>query len=529
MTSGEGEQGEQLVLLIESIEDYAIFMLSPTGYIRSWNRGAAAIMGYPAEEVIGTHFSRFYGPEDLNQKKPQRELETAAAEGRVEDEGWRIRRDGSRFWANTIITALRDERGEIRGYAKVTRDLTTRREAEERLRESQEIFRLLVNSVEDYAIFMLDPAGNVATWNAGAAKLKGYTPDEIVGRHFSVFYPAEDVQDGKPERELEIAKERGSVEDEGWRLRRDGTRFWANVVITAVVDEQGKLRGFAKVTRDMTERKRTDEMRLALFRQREEASRMKDEFLMTLSHELRTPLTAILGWARLLETIPPGAEEFHEAISEIGRSVQLQAKLIEDVLEISRLVSGDLRLSVETVDLVQLLNASIASVRESASEKGLTTEISFDPQLGTIEADAARLQKMMRNLLTNAVKFTPEGGHIRVDARRTASDVRITVSDTGEGIAPDFLPQLFQPFRQAENPSTRVHGGLGLGLSIVRYLAHAHGGSVAAESAGKGKGATLTVTLPLRPVSTGATELRAASVFPAGERFNGTGALARRK
>ncbi|MGZ5434228.1 MAG: PAS domain-containing protein, partial [Thermoanaerobaculia bacterium] len=239
---------EEFALLVDAVQDYAIFFLGPDGEIRSWNRGASRLMGYDEGEVVGRNFSIFYGPEDLAAEKPRYELETALRDGRVEDEGWRRRKDGTRFWANTIITVLRDPTGTLLGFAKITRDVTAQRAAEEELRQGAEIFQLLVSSVRDYAIFMLDPDGNIATWNLGAQRIKGYSPAEIIGRHFSTFYGEEDIRNRKPERELEIARAEGSVEDEGWRLRKDGTRFWANVIITAVYDAHRKLRGFAKVT-----------------------------------------------------------------------------------------------------------------------------------------------------------------------------------------------------------------------------------------------------------------------------------------
>ncbi|HEX7421450.1 MAG TPA: PAS domain S-box protein, partial [Thermoanaerobaculia bacterium] len=345
-TPRSASRSEEFGLLVDAVEDYAIFLLSPEGNIRTWNTGAKRILGYEEKEVSGRHFSLFYRPEDVAADKPGHELKVATREGRVEDQGWRIRKDGTRFWANTVITVLRDEAGQVRGFAKVTRDVTEQRAAIERLRQSAEIFQLLVSSVRDYAIFMLDPTGRVVTWNAGAQNLKGYTPEEIIGRHFSAFYGQEDIDDHKPERELELARKNGSVEDEGWRLRKDGTRFWANVVITAVRDGHGELRGFAKVTRDITERRRSEETQRALLEQREArlvaeqermsaeasfrvaegANRAKDEFLMTLSHELRTPMTAILGWSRLLPTMPANDPLIRDAISSIAMNAQLQAR-----------------------------------------------------------------------------------------------------------------------------------------------------------------------------------------------------------
>jgi PAS domain S-box-containing protein len=510
---------EELGLLVDAVQDYAIFLLGTDGEIRSWNPGAARIFGYPADEVIGRKFSAFYGAEDL--AKPAAELRAAERDGRVEDEGWRVRKDGTRFWANTVITALRDDRNQLHGFAEVTRDLTRRRAAEERLRASEEVFRLLVASVREYAIFMLDPQGRIATWNAGAERLKGYKPEEIIGRHFSVFYPEQDVRDGKPERKLQLAQERGSIEDEGWRVRKDGTKFWANVVITAVFDSAGTLRGFAKVTRDLTEQKRASEMQRALFEQREarlvaeeerrraeashrasqEANRAKDEFLMTLSHELRTPMTVILGWARLLPTMSHDDPLFKDAIAAIGRSAQLQSRLIDDVLDVSRVISGKLRLDVTEVDLAQVINSAVEVVHPSADAKQITITTSFAPGLGSATGDKTRLQQVMWNLLSNAVKFTPKFGTIDVSARRTNSRVEIVVRDSGEGIDDQFLPHIFEPFRQAEGPRTRIHGGLGLGLSIVRYLVEAHGGTVTAESAGRGRGASFTVMLPIAAVA----------------------------
>ena len=246
-------------LLVHGVVDYAIFMLDPTGHVISWNAGAERIKGYRPEEIIGKHFSVFYPPEDNAAGKPDRELETAIAEGRVEDEGWRLRKDGARYWADVVITALYTADGSLRGFAKVTRDLTERRSAEQALWESEERFRLLVQGVVDYAIFMLDPNGHVVSWNAGAERINGYRPEEIIGKHFSVFYPPEDNATGKARDELEIAGESGRLEDEGWRLRKDGTRYWANVVITALRDDDGILRGFAKVTRDLTERRMAEQ------------------------------------------------------------------------------------------------------------------------------------------------------------------------------------------------------------------------------------------------------------------------------
>src|ERR1043165_5147483 len=436
MQTGREERGssiastaEELELLVSAVEDYAMFLLSPTGEIRSWNPGATRTFGYEANETIGKSFAIFYPESDVAAGKPQHELEVAARDGRIEDEGWRIRKGGEQFWVNTVITAVHDKDGTLRGFAKVTRDLTRRREAEERLRQSEEMFRLLVSAVRDYAIFMLDPTGHIVTWNAGAERINGYKPDEIIGKHFAIFYPEVDKESHKPERELEIARRTGVYEEEGWRLRKDGSRFWSNVLITAVRDEQGELRGFAKVTRDITERKRAEETQRALVEQQQarlqaederrraeqsyrvaqEANRAKDELLITLSHELRTPMTAILGWARLLPSMSPEDTNFREAIDQIARGAQMQARLIDDVLDVSRIVSGKLRLSRETVDVSRIIAASLEAVRPTAEAKASTLSTSLGPSLDTVIADPTRLQQVRWNLLTNAVKFTPRG------------------------------------------------------------------------------------------------------------------------
>ena len=262
-------------LLVESIVDYGVFLLSPTGHVASWNRGAERIKGYAGHEIIGAHFSKFYPPEDVAAGKPAKELEVAAALGRLEDEGWRVRKDGSLFWANVVITALRDPTGGLRGFAKITRDLTQRRAADEQLRRSEERFRLLVESVGDYAIYMLDPSGHVSTWNSGAEQLKGYSHDEIAGQHFGVFFTPESQRSGGPDRELEIARTTGRFEEEGWRVKKDGARFWANVVLTAVHSAKGELLGFAKVTRDLTAKRAADEIQRALIQ--EQAARAAAE------------------------------------------------------------------------------------------------------------------------------------------------------------------------------------------------------------------------------------------------------------
>ena len=502
---------ERFRLLVESVRDYAIFMLDPTGHVLTWNLGAERFKGYQADEIIGSHFSRFYPPDALARGLPAEELRVASEAGSFEDEGWRVRKDGSMFWANVVITAMRDERGSLVGYAKVTRDLTQRRNHEEALRLSEERFRLLVEGVADYAIFMLDVNGKVASWNVGAQRIKGYAADEIIGQHFSIFYPQDVVDSGWPAHELREATATGRFVDTGWRVRKDGSTFWANVTITAMRDESGKLLGYAKLTRDLTERRRAEAMQLAS-QERDEildaernarmtaqrATRVKDEFVATLSHELRTPLSAILGWTQvLLRGQAASATDQRRAIEVIDRNARAQVQLIDDLLDLSRIMTGKLRLDLRQVAIIDIVQAAIDSAAPSAATKEIRLISLLDPGRAVVNGDAGRLQQVVWNLLTNAIKFTPRGGQVQIVLQRVNSHVELSVSDTGVGIPASFLPQVFERFSQRDGSSTRAHGGLGLGLAICRQLVELHGGSIRAASPGEGLGATFSVNLPV--------------------------------
>src|SRR5580698_9670697 len=508
---GEGENlrqsEERFKLLVESVRDYAIFMLDPQGHVLTWNAGATRFKGYRAEEIIGQHFSRFYPPEEVARGLPEHELQVAAKEGAFEDEGWRVKKDGSLFWANVVITAMRDPDGELVGFAKVTRDLTQRRAHEEDLRRSEERFRLLIEGVADYAIFMLDPNGRVATWNVGAERIKGYTASDIIGQHFSIFYPEDARASGWPEHELQEASEKGSFVDNGWRVRKDGTTFWANVTITALRDDAGQLLGYAKLTRDLTESKRIEAMELAN-QQREEmldaernarmaaqrATRIKDEFLATLSHELRTPLSAILGWTQaLLRKEPPrGPDEQKRSVEVIHRNARAQIQLIDDLLDLSRIMTGKIRLDLHQVSLASIVEAAVDSAIPSAEAKGIRLKAILSSNSDIVSADSARLQQVVWNLLTNAIKFTPKGGQVQVLLQRVNSHLELSVSDTGVGIPASFIDQVFDRFSQRDSSSTRQHGGLGLGLAICKQLVELHGGMIRAASPGDGEGSTFS-------------------------------------
>jgi PAS domain S-box-containing protein len=485
--------------LVTSVRDYAIFALDATGHIMTWNEGAQHIKGYAPNEIIGKHFSVFYPPERVAEGFPDYELRSAAETGRFEDEGWRIRKDGSRFWASVIITALRDDDGHLIGFAKVTRDLTERRAAEEALRQSEERFRLIVQTVRDYAIFMLDPTGHIATWNAGAERIKGYRSDEIIGKHFSVFYPPEDREWDKPAWELREAIRDGRFEDEGWRVRKDGSRFWANVVITALRDTDGRLVGFAKVTRDLTERRAAeqrsvdDARRLAAA---EASNRVKAEFLTVMSHELRTPLNAIGGYSDLLEmgVAGPVTDQQREYLERIRSSKQHLLGLINDVLNYSRIEAGQTQYQMGDISLRDVVRDTVLMITPQATSKNLAVSVSEPGSDIRAWADRFKVDQIMLNLLSNAVKFTQDGGHIQVGYQLRAGKPSITVTDTGPGIEPGKWSAIFEPFVQLERSFKNPQEGTGLGLAISRDLARGMGGDLFVESPA-GQGATFTLVL----------------------------------
>jgi PAS domain S-box-containing protein len=813
--------------LVEQVEDYAMFVLDLEGHVASWNRGAQKIKGYAAHEIIGQHFSKFYLPEEIASQKPQQKLAEALATGHVEDEGWRVRADGSRFWAFVSITLLRDAYGAPKGFGKVTRDLTERRNAQEQLRGSEERFRLLVEGVTDYAIYMLDPHGVVATWNSGAQKIKGYSSEQIIGREFSLFFTPEDRAAGRPQKELAIARNEGRFEEEGWRVRADGSRFWASVVVTALRARSGELVGFTKVTRDLTAKKeaedtarqrerfqllsqqldvilegvvdgitvqdrrgklvfvnssaarqtglasreellniegaelfkrfemrdehgqafplenlpgrrvlagertasalirtrdrqdgrewwsqiranavlgedglpelavniwhdvsqkrrreeherylneattalsksldyratlakladvlvpglcdwcaihllegaalkiaaivpadpeqkkraeqyqrnyppnpdetagvwqvlrtgvpilhedvleeallenaphaeqleqlKADGIRSVIFvpiklrdqvsgtltlvsaetgrryddrdlrlatelgrrigtfienallyeraqraaesaeaaaREAEAAGRLKDEFLATVSHELRTPLNAILGWSSVLKARAEPAL-VAKGVAVINRNAAAQSKIIEDILDVSRIITGKLRLELRPVDLVGIVGDAIEVVRPSALAREIRIGFERPAEPAFLVGDTERLQQVMWNLLSNAVKFTDPGGHVEVKLDQRGSQLSVMVVDDGKGIDLAFLPYVFERFKQADSSTTRRFGGLGLGLAIVRHIVELHGGRVAATSAGPGQGSAFEVVFPVHAVALAAEE-----------------------
>jgi len=485
-------------LLVDAVQDYGIFMLDITGNVMSWNTGAQRLKQYRPDEIIGRNFSIFYPPEAVAAGWPAEELRRAEKDGRFEEEGWRIRKDGSRFWANVVITALRNPEGKLEGFGKVTRDLTERRAHEEALRESEQRFRLMIEGVRDYAIFMLSPDGVIESWNRGAQLIKGYSPSEVIGKHFSLFYRPEDLAAGKPQEELKTALAQGRAEEEGWRVRRDGSVFWANVAIAPVYDAGRVLRGFVKVTRDMTERRRLYEL--------EKSSKRMSEFLAMLAHELRNPLAPIRNAITILQLEPSPSPLVRSSRDMIDRQLSHMTRLVDDLLDVGRLTTGKIRFKSEQVSYNLVVARSIEAVRPlmDARRHRLTTDIPAAPML--VQGDATRLAQVLQNLLINAAKFTPEAGQIELKVWQDGTQLYTTVSDSGVGLSPEALSNIFELFSQGDAQTAARESGLGIGLTLARSLVEMHGGTLSAVSEGPGRGSRFSFFLPNAQVSTGAAD-----------------------
>jgi PAS domain S-box-containing protein len=488
---------ERFRVIVDTVKDYAIFMLSPTGHIETWNRGAEIIKGYQPGEIIGKRIDVFYPPADRARGKPDYLLGLAVRDGRVEDEGWRVRKDGTLFWADVVITALRADDGALLGFTKVTRDLTVRRAAEEELRRSEERFRLLIDAVDDYAIFMLDPEGQVATWNVAAERMNGFQSSEIIGRHFSVFRLPDEVAAGCCDRELEIAARTGRFEEEGWRVRKDGSRFWANVIITAIHDKTGALLGFAKVIRDLTERRRLDDERLQRVRA-EEALRIRDEFLSIASHELKTPLTSLqieLYSMRERLAAQEGESRLSRKLDRAARNADRLAGLIDSLLDVARIATGRLTLKPERFDLVESIRVVIDDMKGTATRAGCHLVFEGPNPPGAIIGmwDRLRLEQVVMNLLANAIKYGA-GYPVTVSLAAQGREAVLRVIDRGPGVAEKDLDRIFERFERAS--PMRHYGGLGLGLYVSREIVRGEHGTISVRNLPAG-GACFEVRLPI--------------------------------
>ncbi|WP_150290373.1 hybrid sensor histidine kinase/response regulator [Sphingobium estronivorans] len=502
--------GNRFELLVQSVTDYAIFMLSTDGIVASWNAGARRFKGYEAEEVIGRHFSIFYTPEDQAAGIPALALATARDEGRFEAEGWRLRKDGTRFWANVVIDPIHDPNGTLIGFAKVTRDLTERRAAQEELRRSEERFRLLVQGVKDYAIYMLDPVGTITSWNPGAERFKGYTADEILGQNFSRFYSEEDRMAGIPSRALETAAREGRFEAEGWRIRKDGSQFWAHVTIEAIRDGNGELIGFAKVTRDLTERRETQ---LALEEAREtvfQSQKMDAIGKLTggVAHDFNNLLAVIVGSLDLARHRLAAGADVSRYIDNAMTAAERGATLTQRMLAFAR----KQELKLQNVDCMALVR-DMADLLKTTLGSGALIETRFPLHLPPAYADPAQLELALLNLAVNARDAMPQGGRIIIEGSETArlqnqpSDlesrryIRLSIIDEGEGMDEATLERAREPFFTTKG----IGKGTGLGLSMVHGFAEQCGGSLTISSE-VGRGTTVSLWLPVASVEAPAQE-----------------------
>jgi PAS domain S-box-containing protein len=490
------DDAKRFQLLVEAVTDYALYLLDLDGTIISWNTGAQRIKGYTANEIIGKNFSMFFTPEDRAAGKPERALRTAQSVGRFETEGWRVRKDGSRFWASAVLDAVRAPDGEVIGFAKITRDLSERRAALEALEQSERQFRLLVDGLIDHAIFLLDPKGYVASWNSGAENLKGYSAREMIGQHFSRFYTEEDRAAGLPQKLLSIARSRGKIASEGWRVRKDGTRFWASVVIDAIRDDKGDIIGFAKITRDLTEQRESqqklDEAREQLF----QAQKMEAIGQLTggVAHDFNNLLTVIVSGADLAEHHIQGNEKLQRLIGNMRHAALRGERLTRQLLAFSRRQP----LKPETVDISHQLTSFIELL--SHSIRGDVRIISDLPvNLPPVQIDAGQLELALLNIGLNARDAMPDGGTLTIRARKQSGDVGgagssyvvIDVIDTGTGMSEDVQARAFEPFFTTKD----IGRGSGLGLSQAYGFARQSGGALTLDSA-PGKGTKVSLYLP---------------------------------
>ncbi len=473
--SSHYDEGTARLAALAAITDEALIATDASGVITEWNAAAERVFGYGAAEILGRPFCTIVTL-PASSPDPKHAIEIT---GR--------RKDGSTIAMSLSVAPIPRADGRPGGAVYVARDPGEKA----RIQRAAKYLSAIVESSDD-AIVSKDLDGIVVSWNDAATSMFGYTAPEIIGRSIRIVIP----DDRQSEEDEVLARiRRGERVDhfETMRKRKDGTLFPVSLTISPILDDTGRVVGASKIARDISDRKRLEER---LF----EANRLKDEFLATLSHELRTPLNAILGYANMIKSGAVAEENRERAIDTIERNARSLTKLVEDVLDMSRIVSGKMRLHIQPVQVSDVVCGAIDAIVPAADAKGVRIEIDIDPDVGVVQADPDRLQQIAWNLMSNAVKFTGRGGRVRVDLDRDGDEIVLTVCDSGMGVSPSFMPHLFERFRQADS-GTRRPGGLGLGLNITKQLVELHGGSITAESPGEGKGATFRVQLPAQPRS----------------------------
>jgi PAS domain S-box-containing protein len=477
-------------LLFSNVTDYAIFMLDPAGFIVEWTEGAQRVTGYTAQEVLGQHLSLFYTPEEIQAGQPGGELSEAASSGRVEREGWRITKTGKRVFINEIATAIRHENGDLLGFAKISRDITARKTAEDALRHSEERLRIVLESVPDHAIMTMDENNRITSWNTGAHNLFGYTSSEMTGQPGDIIFTKEDRAAGLPQREIETALRNGYAANERYHVRKDGTKLYVSGALSPMYSSDGRLVGYVKMARDLTER-RIMEQRL------DTANRRKDEFIAMLGHELRNPLTPVTNTLQILKMTYGEDRSLMPLVDVMVRQIDHMVVLINDLLDVSRISRGKINLRLNRINLVDVIHEALAAIRPLLASSGrkLYTTIPDTPVY--MKGDVSRLLQVFHNIFHNAVKYTAEDGRIWLHVNQQNEAVTISIRDDGIGIARENLADVFESFVQIGITIDRSQGGLGLGLSLVKQLIELHGGTVFVISDGLGEGSEFIIQIPL--------------------------------
>jgi len=496
----EEDRADWVAAIVDSFDD-AIVSKTLDGLITSWNRGAERIFGWTAAEAVGRSITIVIPPEHLAEEEDI--LARIRGGERIEHfETTRMRKDGSRLEISLTVSPIKNAKGEVIGASKIARDISERRRGD----EARARLAAIVDSADD-AIVSKTLDGVITSWNRAAQAMFGWTAAEAVGQRITLIIPRERW----PEEDEVLARVRKGESIDHFdtvRERKNGERIDVSLTVSPVKDARGRIIGASKIARDVSDRKRAEAERATLLQtvqqareEAEELNRSKDQFLAMLSHELRTPLNAIFGWARMLQSAAMDEVTSRRAIDAILRNATAQVQLVEDLLDVSRIITGKMRLDVQSLDLKSVIESALDAVQPAASAKGLKIETVLDPNAGPVVGAADRLRQVVWNLLMNAIKFTPRDGRIQVQLRKVKSHVEIVVSDNGEGIQPEILPFIFDRFRQGDSTTTRPHGGLGLGLALVRHLVDLHGGRVRAASEGPGRGATFVVELPIAILS----------------------------